>query len=43
MPQDYNAPTDAAFRIDVRTFFETESPQHLRYILRRARRRANHT
>ena len=37
MTQDYNALTDEAFRTDVRTFFETEYPPHLRYILRRAR------
>jgi alkylation response protein AidB-like acyl-CoA dehydrogenase len=37
LTQDYNAQTDDAFRTDVRTFFETEYPEHLRYILRRAR------
>jgi hypothetical protein len=33
----YDAMTDEAFCADVRTFFETEYPAHLRYILRRAR------
>ena len=37
MAPDYNAMTDEAFRTDVRTFFETEYPEQLRYILRRAR------
>jgi alkylation response protein AidB-like acyl-CoA dehydrogenase len=37
MPIDYNAIADEAFRAQVRTFFETEYPQELRYILRRAR------
>jgi len=34
---DYNALDDAAFRAEVRTFFERAYPGHLRYILRRAR------
>ena len=34
---DYNAMGDDAFRHEVRTFFEAEYPQELRYILRRAR------
>ncbi len=37
MARDYNAMTDDAFRTDVRTFFESEYPEQLRYILRRAR------
>lgn len=37
MTRDYNALTDDAFRAEVRAFFEAEYPQHLRYILRRAR------
>jgi alkylation response protein AidB-like acyl-CoA dehydrogenase len=37
MATDYNAMTDDAFRTQVRTFFEAEYPDHLRYILRRAR------
>jgi hypothetical protein len=34
---DYNAISDADFRQDVRTFFERNYPEQLRYILRRAR------
>lgn len=34
---DYNAMDDAAFRAEVRAFFEHHYPSHLRYILRRAR------
>ncbi len=37
MARDYNAMTDDAFRTEARTFFESEYPAHLRYILRRAR------
>ena len=36
-PIDYNAMSDDEFRRDVRAFFETEYPDELRYILRRAR------
>ena len=35
---DYNAMSDEAFRREVRAFVEAHYPQHLRYILRRARR-----
>ena len=35
--QDYNASSDADFRREVRTFFERNYPESLRYILRRAR------
>jgi alkylation response protein AidB-like acyl-CoA dehydrogenase len=34
---DYNGMSDEDFRREVRTFFETEYPSELRYILRRAR------
>ena len=34
---DYNALSDDTFRNEVRTFFEAEYPDELRYILRRAR------
>ena len=34
---DYNALSDDAFRREVRVFFEQNYPEHLRYILRRAR------
>ncbi len=34
---DYNVMSDDAFRTQVRAFFEAEYPQHLRYIVRRAR------
>jgi alkylation response protein AidB-like acyl-CoA dehydrogenase len=34
---DYNAMSDADFRLEVRTFFERNYPEALRYILRRAR------
>jgi alkylation response protein AidB-like acyl-CoA dehydrogenase len=37
MTTDYNALADESFRGEVRTFFETEYPEDLRYILRRAR------
>ncbi len=37
MNTDYTVMTDDAFRAQVRTFFEAEYPQALRYILRRAR------
>jgi alkylation response protein AidB-like acyl-CoA dehydrogenase len=35
--QDWNGLTDEAFRAEARAFFERHYPQHLRYILRRAR------
>jgi len=35
--RDYNASSDADFRHEVRTFFERNYPESLRYILRRAR------
>jgi len=35
--RDYNAMSDDAFRREVRSFFEQYYPEHLRYILRRAR------
>jgi len=35
--RDYNAMRDEDFRREVRAFFEAEYPQHLRYILHRAR------
>jgi len=35
--RDYNAMSDEAFRLEVRNFFEQHYPEHLRYILRRAR------
>jgi len=34
---DYNAMSDEDFRREIRAFFEAEYPQHLRYILHRAR------
>ena len=34
---DYNAMADEDFRREVRTFVEREYPQHLRFILQRAR------
>ncbi len=37
MTTDYNTISDDAFRAQVRTFFEAEYPQELRYVLRRAR------
>lgn len=36
-PPDFNALSDEAFRIEARAFFVKHYPQHLRYILRRAR------
>jgi len=35
---DWNAMSDDAFRAELRAFFEQNYPEHLRYILRRARR-----
>ena len=35
--RDYNALSDADFRAEVRAFFERHYPEHLRFILRRAR------
>jgi hypothetical protein len=37
MSTDYNALSENDFRMQVRSFFEAEYPQALRYILRRAR------
>ncbi len=37
MTTDYNTLSDDTFRTQLRTFFEAEYPEHLRYILRRAR------
>ncbi len=39
---DWNALTDRAFRHEVRSYFERHYPEHLRYLLRRARWKEMH-